>query len=294
MSTDRDVTRIVRSWLHEDAYEDADRILNLVLDEVDTTPQRRAGWLARRFPIMNTNIARLGVASAVVVLAIIIGINFLPGSYFGGPPEATPSPSEAAPSPSAAASPKALPLEFDVALTPGTYSLAEGFPVAITFDVPTGWVACSPYPVEQGACQKVSNVFAGVGVAFTIIDNVVADPCAGGALLDPPVGPSVDDLVTAISNLEGFEATTATDVTLDGFDGKQFTLTDPSSPACGDMKTWANADGTYGVGAGEIQEMWILDVGGVRVVIAGTYLSTSTEEELSALRQVIASTQIEP
>ena len=42
MSTDRDVTRIVRSWLHEDAYEDADRILNLVLAEIDTTPQRSA------------------------------------------------------------------------------------------------------------------------------------------------------------------------------------------------------------------------------------------------------------
>ena len=55
MSTDRDVTtRIVRSWLHEDAHEDADRILNLVLDEIDTTPQRRPGWLARRFPPMNS------------------------------------------------------------------------------------------------------------------------------------------------------------------------------------------------------------------------------------------------
>ena len=49
MSTDRDVTtRIVRSWLHEDAHEDADRILNLVLDHIDTTPQRRATWLADR------------------------------------------------------------------------------------------------------------------------------------------------------------------------------------------------------------------------------------------------------
>lgn len=245
---------------------------------------------------MNSNIVRFGVAAAVVVLAIIIGINFLPGSYIGGPPEATPSPSEAAPSPSAAASPKALTLEMDVALTPGTYSLAEGFPVAITFAVPTGWVSCSAGPaLEQGVCQKVGGVFAGVGVGFLIVENVVADPCTS-QLLDPPVGPSVDDLVSAISNLEGFEATTATDVTLDGFDGKQFTLTAPSSPACGDLKTWANADadGTYGVGAGEILEMWILDVGGVRVVIAGGHGPTSTEEELSALRQVIASTQIEP
>ena len=67
MSTDRDVTRIVRSWLHEDAYEDADRILNFVLDEVDTTPQRSPSWLARRFPPMNSNVVRFGFAAAVGV-----------------------------------------------------------------------------------------------------------------------------------------------------------------------------------------------------------------------------------
>ncbi len=50
MSTDRDVTRIVRSWLHEDAYEDADRVLDLVLDQLDTTPQRRATWWPVRRP----------------------------------------------------------------------------------------------------------------------------------------------------------------------------------------------------------------------------------------------------
>ena len=287
MSTDRDVTRIVRSWLHEDAHEDADRILNLVLDEIDTTPQRRAGWLARRFPVMNTNIARLGVAAAVVVLAVFLGFQFLSGSNIGGPPDATPSPS-------AAASPKALPIDFDVALE-GRYSLAEGFPVAITFDVPAEWVACSAGPVEQGACEKVSESLTGVAVSFTIIDNVVADPCGSGApLLDPPVGPSVDDLVAAISNLQGFEATSPTDVTVDGFVGKQFTLTAPSAPACSDVKTWATADRTNGVSAGEILEMRILDVGGVRVVIAGTHLSTTAEAQLSTLQQVIASTHVEP
>jgi hypothetical protein len=190
-------------------------------------------------------------------------------------------------------SPNALPVDIDVALTPGRYSLAVGFPVAITFDVPAGWVACVAGPVEQGACEKASGAFTGVGVSFTIVDNVVADPCSG-ALLDPPVGPSVDDLVAAISNLEGFEATSATDVTVDGFGGKQFTLSAPSGAACSDMKTWATADRTNGVSIGEILEMRILDVGGVRVVIAGTHLSTSSEERLSALQQVIASSQIAP
>jgi hypothetical protein len=86
MSTDRDVTRIVRSWLHEDAYEDADRILNLVLDEVDTTPQRRAGWLARRLRPMNSTM-RIALAVAAVVAIAVVGISLLIPRNIGNPTE---------------------------------------------------------------------------------------------------------------------------------------------------------------------------------------------------------------
>jgi hypothetical protein len=58
MNTDRDTTRIVRSWLQTDEYESADHVLDTVLDQLDTTPQRRAGWLGRRLPTMN-NTAKL-------------------------------------------------------------------------------------------------------------------------------------------------------------------------------------------------------------------------------------------
>lgn len=218
------------------------------------------------------------------------------GILVGGPTASTSPRTPTVPPTSALASPGALPLEVEVPLSAGTWSLGEGFPVAITFDVPTGWLSCSSGPVELGACQSVSSTVPGVGVAFTIIDNVIADPCSTNrALLDPPVGSSVDDLVAAISSLEGFEATAPTDVTIDGFDGKQFTLTAPSSPACEDMKAWATETRTNGVGAGEVQEMRVLDVGGVRVVIAGVYFpSNATLEQLSALQQVIASIQIQP
>ena len=39
---------IVLSWLHEDAHENAEPYLLRALDEVDTTPQRRPWWPARR------------------------------------------------------------------------------------------------------------------------------------------------------------------------------------------------------------------------------------------------------
>jgi hypothetical protein len=277
-----------------------DRVYDSVRDQLHQNRQRVVIGLWR-MPIMNNTI-RIGLVAAAALVVVVIGIQLFGGGNVGGPPDATPSPSEAASSPSeaasspsAVASPGALPILEDVALTPGTYSL-EGFPVSITFDVPTGWRACSPSSVEQAACQSVSESLPGVAVAFTIIDNVVANPCsADGALLDPPVGSSVDDLVTAISNLQAFQATTATDITFDGFDGKQFTLTAPSVPACQDLRTWAAGGRTNGMGAGEVHEMRILDVGGVRVVIAGVYFpSIATADQLSALQQVIDSIQIEP
>ena len=41
-ASDRDVSRAIRSWLHEDRHEDVSRIAGAVLDQVDAVPQRRA------------------------------------------------------------------------------------------------------------------------------------------------------------------------------------------------------------------------------------------------------------
>ena len=54
MSTDRDTTRIVRSWLEEGATALPDRVLDAVLDQVPTTPQRRSRWPAWVFRLMTT------------------------------------------------------------------------------------------------------------------------------------------------------------------------------------------------------------------------------------------------
>jgi hypothetical protein len=93
MSTDRDTTRIVRSWLKTDEYESADRVLDAVLDQLDTTPQRRATWWpARRLPPMSTSL-RYGIAAAVVAVAAVVSFSFLANQV--GPPS-TPTPSASA------------------------------------------------------------------------------------------------------------------------------------------------------------------------------------------------------
>ena len=66
----------------------------------------------------------------------------------------------------------------------------------------------------------------GHGLIFDGISNIYADGCQW-VLLDPPVGPTVDDLVAAWANLPDFAATAAVDVTVDGYAGKQIEFTVP-------------------------------------------------------------------
>jgi hypothetical protein len=95
MSTDRETTRVVRSWLEEGVTRLPDRVLDEVLDQVPATPQRRSGWSAWRSFHMNTY-AKLAAGVAALALVAVVGYQLLPGhGGIGGPPTIAPSPSPA-------------------------------------------------------------------------------------------------------------------------------------------------------------------------------------------------------
>jgi hypothetical protein len=100
MTTDSDPrTRIVLSWLREDAHEHTERMLLRALDEVDTTPQRRSWWPAWRSNRMNI-VTKVAVAAAAVLVVAFAGDQLLPrtGGIGGQPttaPTSTPSPTPA-------------------------------------------------------------------------------------------------------------------------------------------------------------------------------------------------------
>lgn len=291
MNTDRETTRAVRSWLGEGVTRLPDTILDAVLDELPSIRQRRASWWPPRRPGMSPAV-QVGVAAAVVVIAAIVGIRLLglDGSGLGGPGEQ--------PTPTPSASPMAWPQDVGV-VGGGTYLSDSPAPVRTTITVPKGWSACGVHEDALVVCSAAQHLGA---VSVSIVDNVVADPCdRDRELLEPPVGSSVDDLVSAISSLSGFTATPPVDISLDGYPGKQFEVTAPTQPACvlddAGLGTWTFPPGVLGVngvGAGELNVLRIVDVDGVRVMIAAAIQPTASASEAAELREVFESVRIRP
>ncbi len=287
MTRDDDFIGHLERYLED--YEGSTPLPGAVRDavraELPSTHQRPAWWPPRWFPVMNS-FAKVGVAAAAVVVAALVGFNYFIAPNIGGPDDPTPT-----------STPAAVQLQSVAGtdLEAGLYTLGTGFPVDITFDLPPGWTSCPEGidPALQLICRFPGETTppAAVYLGFTVIDNVVADPCDGTVLLEPPVGPSVDDLVAAISDLEGFEATAAEDVTVDGFPAKRFTIS--AGPECG--AAWVTPNGVVnGLGADEINDLRVVDVNGTRIVIASIYTVDVDPDELAAVEPVMESLQIEP
>ena len=69
--SERDTTRIVRSWLEEGADRIPDRVLDAVEAQLPATRQRREGWLARRLRNLNRRNVGFGLAAAIVIGAAV-------------------------------------------------------------------------------------------------------------------------------------------------------------------------------------------------------------------------------
>ena len=174
-----------------------------------------------------------------------------------------------------------------------------GWPGFVTVTVPDRWYASSA--LRGGGLVRTEN--GGIAqLNFSSVDNLVADPCADavparGPMLDPPVGPSVDELVAGLRSLPGLQFTEPVDVTLDGWEAKQLELTHPAS--CGDALL-----GLTPPDAGESWEimsregwhstLWILDVHGLRFVVIAAYQLKPRGDVLADLSGMVNSIDIEP
>jgi hypothetical protein len=293
MSTDRDTTRVVRSWLRTEEPESADRVLGAVLDRLDTTPQRRSttAWPARRFLPMSIPL-RWG-AAALVAAAVLIGVLFVSGNGRSNIGSSIPSPSAmqtASPSPTPVAS-GSLPQAGSV--NQGTYTIAEPFPIQLDLEIGPGWTMWSPgVEAKTVALYKLSpDPPVGQALGFLIVDNVLADPCdAAAGAMDPPVGPEPIDLAEALAAQTGTESTDPVPVEIDGYSGVFLDYRNTGGGECGSMQRWPGRDSLVG----ERDQVWILDIDGTRLVIDAASFEGTAEENVAEMRTIVESMTIGP
>jgi hypothetical protein len=300
MTTDRDPrTRIVLSWLREDAYENPERMLLRALDEVDTTPQRRFWWPAWRFPDMNTFTKAL-VATAAVVAIAVVAINLLPGRGSGtGSVPTTPSMSPTQ-EPSMSPTPEPTASLVTHALTPfGPGGFDDQDPraasITFTFDAPAGWEPFGELGVGIGGNDPPDGAYLG----FYRGGGLFSDPCLTEkereAEADIPVGPTVDDFVSALVDHPSLDVTSPVDVTLAGYSGKYLDLQVPDDiSACAYYSPIDLQMHIYAQGPGQRWHMWVLDVDGVRVLVETNDFAGTSAQWLAEEQAMIDSLEINP
>jgi hypothetical protein len=298
MTADRDTARVVRSWLRTDEHESADRILESVLSRLDSTPQRRH-WPAWRSTNMSRSLSIAAAAAAVLIVAVA-GYTLLPSlGGFGGPggtPTATSTPAPTT-TPVPSGGPLALPQGSSPgALAAGTYRAGPPFSVDVGFTVPAGWQGNvgGPYFAAVERAQRGTG-----GIYLSVLGNVYADACrTERGLASPSVGPSVDDLVTALTSLNGVTATTPVETTFAGHPATSFTLTPSGSPGTctgGVLGLWQlPLGGVVSLSPGQQDRLWVLTVGATRLVVEVDGYTTQTPAMTAEVKAVLDSMTIAP
>jgi hypothetical protein len=292
MSTDRDVNRIVRSWLEEGVTALPDRVLDTVLDQLPATPQRRAPWPVRRFGEMNA-FTKFALAAAAVVALAVAGLYLLPRQSGVGT-SATPTP---VPSPT----PSPIVLPASGALEPGTYTIDDrGITQATHFivTVPAGWASGDPFIVKEGG--KPGEV----GLTTWVVSHVHSDSCQHTTDTLVDVGTSPDKLVNTLMALKNRVVSQPTDVTIGGFPAKRLELSVPadldvSTCVFGAIKNWPDPgpDDTGGLccgGPGFVDVVYVVDINGKALAVVARHLPGSSAQDLAELQGIVDSIHIDP
>lgn len=310
MTRDRDIDRVLDTWLADGPLRVADRVIDDVVDRIARQPQRPA-WRLRswRSPTMSTPIRLVALAGALIAALFAGSVLFSAG---GGKPVPTAPPPTDTPSPTPL--PRAL---VDGTLVGGTYRLKpfDAAPrLSIDVTVPGGWKGFTKWALLGPDGTEAPG---GVGLGFLMPAGLFDDPChwdlAGDASLpqqgDVATGRTVDELVTGLASNTHYMTGPATDTVVGGYPGKRVDLQLPADvdfatcdnvtgATTGAYFVWgtAEADGSdlYAQGPGNRWHLSILDVAGTRIVIVVTDYAATPDADRAAAQAIVDSIVITP
>jgi hypothetical protein len=177
-------------------------------------------------------------------------------------------------------------------LAPGPHLLSVAG-LDITFTVPEGWRGSSQGVVDA---ELGADPFNGAGLSFWTVSNVYRDACHWrGSLADPPVGPTVNDLVASLATQHQHPSGDRVKYDVDGYDATELRLTVPQNidlTTCsnGEFHSWQSPVGDRShQGPGQIDQLFVLNVHGTRLVIDASYYPDTSKQDHSALFAMIRS-----
>lgn len=283
MTSDRETTRVIREWAREFETQLPDRVLDAVLDQLPVTPQRRRGPLTWAFTVPFVPIS---VAAAAIVLAALVGLNVLGNRDIGGPePSARPT---AAPQ---------LQAWSGREMPAGDYVIGGPFPVGLRITVPDGWQSFGVTDGLASLCNNACELPDRAGLAFWVVTNTFTDACDIGGLADPPIGPSVDDLVDALASLPRHEATAPTTEAIGGRAVTYLELTaDADLGDCGldGFRAWTAGAEVRESPPGDRDRLWILEVDGTRLMVDIALPPSADPQDVADLEAMVESIRFEP
>jgi hypothetical protein len=285
--------QVIDAWMDLGPTSAPDRVVEAARLETQSTSQTAGlrGWPPRRFLHMSTTL-RWGAAAVVIAALALAGI-----TYFGGRNVGISNPTPTV-SPSRAPSPSATPvvngaLPAADGIPEGSYIIGDPFPVEMGLRIGSGWSMWGgPFDSQVGAIYEGSP--DDHGIIFVIVNNVYADACDPGAgAMTPELGPTVDDLATALADQAGTESSDPVPVTIDGHDGLYLDYSYPGGE-CAHLTRWPTSAGDRLALTGERDQVWILDVDGTRLVVDAFSFPGTTDEDLAEMREMVEGLDLPP
>jgi hypothetical protein len=146
-------------------------------------------------------------------------------------------------------------------------------PLRLSMTVPHNWTVGGPWGESD---------LGNTGLDISVVGHPW-DGCPD--TIEPTLGPSFDDLLSYLADLPQIDISESIDVTVDGYRGRYLRYSA--------VDKWFDCFSGSPIGRAPYSEAWILDVDGVRLVIAAFWEEAPSGTVRSEVRQIVESIHVE-